>query len=163
MTDRLYPSKLVKPNTPLYYDGADYRVPFIDKQSDGDHSQRVSTLADRGLVWPATLWAGSIAAGAIVAEWTYTVPAGRRALLASVLIIVQIPASAGNAYFYITVNGSKVVNFSILQATVQPNNSFHFAPQLWLKAGDVLVGTAGNSTTGALNVTGSAFINEYDA
>jgi len=163
MTDRVYPDKMVSPVTPLCYDGADYRAVRVDAQPDGDWSLRTSTPVDRASTLAATFYAGTALMGTVEAKWTYTVPAGKRAFFSSILAILAIPATAGNIYCYIIVNTYKIFQHIIVQGVVQPNHVLHYAPSLWLKAGDVVAGWVGNSTGADLAVTCNAFITEFDA
>ena len=163
MTDRVYPNKLVNSSTPLLYDGADYRVPFIDKQSDGDHSLRVSTLPDRASTYKSAYISATYGNHGLTERARYTCPAGKRALLMAVYTFVGIPEAAGTAQVKVGVNGYILCVLNVTSATVQPANNATFPFQIWLNVGDYVTVETSNSTSDTLLHRGYTHISEYDA
>ena len=163
MAGRVYPNKVVAPVSALGYDGADFHTIYLDKQSDGDHSLRISTLPDRVSTYKSAYISASYGNHGLTERARYTCPAGKRALLMAVYTFVGIPEAAGTAQVKVGVNGYILCVLNVTSATVQPANNATFPFQIWLNVGDYVTVETSNSTSDTLLHRGYTHISEYDA
>jgi hypothetical protein len=163
MTNRIYPSVVLKPNTPLGYDGADYRCLQLDKASDGDPALRTAFPVDRA---PSTLLKyieSQYGNHNLTDRLTYTVPSGKRAVITAALAYVQVPGTTGYGEVRIRLNGraffwQQVENTYPLRDTVRQSSYY-----IWLNAGDIVTIQTGNTSSSTLWFLATCVITEFDA
>ena len=138
MADRIYPSEIIQGNTPLGIDqNQDWQAFYVDKQADGDHALRVSTLVDRTSSKIVNRYSASLANHSATVRYTYTVPNGKRALFEYVHFHIAQPASGKIRACYIRVNEVYLISFIVENGnTLWTSRTFDMSLNIWLKATD---------------------------
>lgn len=94
-------------------------------------------------------------------QWTYTVPPGKRAIVAHILAFVANNGNATNT----TIADILVTNIAVMRAFSDVANntqaSMAQAPRSFLQAGDTLIGRTINGGAAAVTMQVSAIIEEY--
>ena len=137
MADRIYPSKIIQAHTPLGIDqNNDWRALRLDKQSDGAHSLRVSTLADRSLVKGVYRYSASLADHSPTERFNYTVPSGKRVLFEYLHFHIAQPSEGKIRACYLRVNYVYILTFIVEYGnTLWRSRSFDQTLNIWLPAG----------------------------
>ena len=116
--------------------------------------------------------ATGVAPAVATSRATYTVPAGRKADVETILLQINRATAAGTpglfqGYLQYTPSGGSAVTIASTQSitnTVGQGDEVNEAPSLTLLAGDnIQLWTVDASTTGTVNYTLSVVLTEYDA
>ena len=163
MANRIYPANPPNPTGALGYDGSNFQMLFVDKQSDGDHALRISTPVDRAPSTVVQYYAAALTDHATTTRLTYTVANGKRALVTLLHARMGIPGATYVGQIRMYINGSEIYGFTVDNATRQEVLSQQLPCNIWLTAGDVLAASTFSTDPNSLNFFIAQVLTVFDA
>lgn len=162
MANRIYPAALPRPNTPLGYDGTDFRAMKQDIVSNTDPSLRVSLPCDRDPVTLLLSYAAAQAAHAWTERATYTIPAQKKAVLSlGYLALSGVPATS-LASIILELNATTLFQITAISSTLLDILTRSWPCAIWLVAGDIVSIDTYNGSATSLGFYGTAMLSVFD-
>ncbi|MDD5540396.1 MAG: hypothetical protein PHG61_06880 [Candidatus Marinimicrobia bacterium] len=161
MTGSIIPTHLPAPNTILGYNDADFYPLYMDVQSAGKRSQRVSLPVDRSMTDVSLNHSADYAAHGETVRATYTVPSAKRALLQAVFTRVSPYDTGSYAGVIIKIDGIPLVWFvvDVSISVVYAHQTIPF--YLWLNTGQVVTLSTYSLADTTITLTGSVHLREF--
>jgi len=161
MAGRIYPTTVLKPNTPLFYDGTDFRVPYCVVNSDGTCSIKTNVAMRQGseYVGLGGTWNDGIHNS--TTRLTYTIPDNKAALLTACFAKIKHPTASGLAMLSIDLDVYRLFHLMVDESLSVADTYKQVGYQIYLDAGTVITINTLSDIDLALDFTGIVHLSMF--